>query len=296
MSEQHADFRRGLYFILLSALGFAFMNLMIRLAGDLPSMEKSFFRNLVALLVAGLSFFHRPPKVGRLGAANWGLLVLRSSAGLVGIICNYYALSHLRLADASVLNKLSPFFVLIFSAVLLKERIHWKQLAFICLAFGGVLLVSRPGGALLPPLPLFMGILGGVMAGFAYTMVRLLSLRAVPGNFIVFFFSLFSTLALLPVMLFDYHPMDAWQFCCLLLAGIGASLGQFGITYAYRYAPAREISIYDYSSIAFTALLALLVLHELPPLQSFFGYLIIFAASYGNFAYKRRLSKEAQYG
>lgn len=38
--------------IILSAFCFAWMNAFVRLSGDLPFIEKSFFRNFVALLLA----------------------------------------------------------------------------------------------------------------------------------------------------------------------------------------------------------------------------------------------------
>ena len=53
---------------------------------------------------------------------------MRSVCGTLGILCNYYAIDHLMLADASILNKLSPFFAILFSFILLKEKyIHLQQ-------------------------------------------------------------------------------------------------------------------------------------------------------------------------
>lgn len=45
---------KGVQFILLSAFFFAVMNLFVKLSGDLPSVQKSFFRNLVAAGVAAV--------------------------------------------------------------------------------------------------------------------------------------------------------------------------------------------------------------------------------------------------
>ena len=61
----------------------------------------------------------------------------------------------------------------------------------------------------------------------------------------------------------------------LLGAGLGATGGQFGITAAYCHAPAREISIYDYSQIIFVTLLGFLFLGEVPDIYSFIGYILI---------------------
>ena len=104
--------------IILSAFFFACMNVSVRLAGNLPSVEKSFFRNLVAAVFAAVILCkdHTLPKVNK---KYWGPLILRCVCGTMGILCNFYAIDHLLVADASILNKLSPFFAIIFSFLLL---------------------------------------------------------------------------------------------------------------------------------------------------------------------------------
>ena len=89
--------------------------------------------------------------------------------------------------------------------------------------------------------------LGGLGAGLAYTFVRRLGLLQENSRRIVFWFSAFSCLLCLPFLAADYRPMQPWQTVYLLLAGTFACIGQLGITRAYLCAPAREISVYDYS-------------------------------------------------
>ena len=99
--------------IILSAFFFACMNVSVRLAGDLPSVEKSFFRNLVAAVFAAIVLCKNRtvPKVDK---KYWGPLILRCVCGTLGILCNFYAIDHLLVADASILNKVSPVFAIIF--------------------------------------------------------------------------------------------------------------------------------------------------------------------------------------
>ena len=120
---------------------------------------------------------------------------------------------------------------------------------------------------------------GAIAAGGAYTTVRYLGLRGERGPFIVFFFSAFSCIAVLPYIILNFEPMTLKQLCMLLLAGLAASGGQFGVTYAYKYAPAREISIYDYTQVIFAAILGFIVFGQLPDGLSFIGYTIICGVS-----------------
>lgn len=274
MSEKN----KGIAYILLAAICFSLMSLFVRLSGNLPPIQKSLFRNLVALVFA--AFILRKEKIPfHTGKGNTKYLVLRSIFGTIGIFCNFYAIDHLALSDANMLNKLSPFFAIIFSYFLLKEKAAPYQVLCVITAFVGTLFILRPGFHSIITFPALIGLMGGMGAGAAYTMVRVLSERKVKGPFIVFFFSAFSCLAALPFCLFHYAPMKLWQFGFLLLAGLAASGGQFSITAAYAHAPAKEISVYDYSQIVFSSLWGILFLGEFPDGISITGYLIIFTAS-----------------
>lgn len=281
---------KGICFILLSALCFALMSLFVKLSGDLPSMEKAFFRNIVALVFAAFILYRRHIPL-KLEKGNALALFLRCFCGTVGLICNFYAIDHLAISDANMLNKMSPFFAIIFSFLILKEKVAPYQAICVITAFIGTLFILRPGFDSMVTFPAFIGLLGGIGAGIAYTMVRVLGNRGVKGPLIVFSFSLFSTLVTLPYLIFDYAPMNGKQFLFLLLAGLAASGGQFSITAAYTHAPAKDISIFDYMQIIFSSLLGLIVLHEVPVWLSVVGYFIIIGSSLAMFLIRRR--KEA---
>ncbi len=278
---------KGIIYIILSAFCFAFMNMFVRLAGDLPSVQKSFFRNFVA---AGFAFVillkDRVPF--RCKRENLIYLLLRAGFGTMGILCNFYAIDHLVLADASMLNKMSPFFAVLFSFLVLKEKVTAPQALIVAGAFAGSMFVVKPTFANMDLIPSIIGLLGGICAGAAYTMVRKLGENGEKGSFIVFFFSLFSCTVTLPWLIFDYHPMTAAQLAVLLMAGFSAAGGQFSITAAYTCAPAREISVYDYSQIIFAALLGFAVFGQIPDVLSWLGYGIICTMAVIMFLYNTR--------
>ena len=74
-------------------------------------------------------------------------------------------------------------------------------------------------------------------------------------------------------------------FLLLLLAGISAACGQFSITKAYTKAPAREISVFDYTQVLFAAILGFLFLEQIPDQLSFLGYAIIIGSAVFKWAY-----------
>lgn len=272
-----SDRNKGIVFIILSAFGFAMMSAFIKLSGDLPSIQKTFFRNLVSCIIAfSLILKYKESAFG--SKENRKILILRSIFGTLGIILNFYAIDRLVLSDANMLNKLSPFFVIIFSAIFLKEKIKSNQAIAVIIAFIGALFIIKPT-LNFAIIPYVAGILGAIFAAAAYTCLRVLGGKE-KFYTVVFFFSLFSTVSIFPFAIMAYKSMAIIQFVYLVLGGVFASIGQFGVTLAYKYAPAKEISIFDYSNIIFSAIISIVVFNVIPDKYSFIGYIIIFSASY----------------
>ena len=276
--------QKGILCIVLSSFSFALMNLFVNLSGELPSIQKSFFRNLIAMIFAFLVLYKEKPSI-TLNKESTRHLLYRSIFGTIGIVCNFYAVDHLLLSDASLLNKMSPFFAVLFALFFLKEKLSLFQLSSIIIAFIGALFVIKPTGLNVDFIPALIGFMGGICAGAAYTYVRALGQQGVQGPFIVFFFSTFSCLVTLPYLIFQFHSMSLHQLLMLLLAGLAATGGQFGITAAYCYAPAKEISVFDYSQIPFAAALGFLFFGQIPDFYSWLGYFIICATALAMFLY-----------
>lgn len=268
---------RGILYVLLEAFFFALMTFFLKEAGNLPTMEKALFRNLVASVVSLIILLRTEEKL-KIKKGSLPFLILRAAGGTAGLICNFYAVDHLLISDANMLNKMSPFFAVLFSVFILKEKAGKFDWACVALAFTGALIVIRPGFSMAAG-PAFIGLCGGLGAGLAYTFVRLLGMRGERGPVIVFFFSAVSTLFTLPFAAAQFQPMTVRQFLCLLATGFSAMGGQLCVTKAYTYAPAKEISVFDYSQVIFAALLGALFLGEYPDVVSFLGYAVIIGAA-----------------
>lgn len=264
--------------ILSAAFFFGLMNLFVKLSGDLPIWQKSLFRNLVAFAIAAIVILRNRQSI-LIDRSNVSFMFLRCFVGTLGILCNYYAVSTLNIADASMLNKLSPFFAIIFSIFILREKPAKADWAAIVLAFVGALFVIKPTFTM-SSFPAVIGVLGGLTAGLAYTCVRKLGTRGVKGSVIVFWFSSFSCLFVLPGVIMTYKAMTLTQLLCLMAAGASAAIAQFSITAAYSKAPAKEISVFDYTQVIFSALMSFLILSDLPDILSVIGYVIIIGTAF----------------
>lgn len=285
----------GILFIVLSAFSFAWMSTFVRLAGDLPSVEKSFFRNLVAVGVAAFTMIRSKEKIV-MGKGNLKFLILRALFGTIGILGNFYAIDHLVLSDANMLNKMSPFFVILFSYLILKEDLTLVQGICVAGAFIGSLFVNKTDflrmQTSLRPLPVFAG---GVAAGAAYSMVRVLGQRKCSGSLIIFFFSAFSCLTTLPLMILNFEPISAMQLLYLLLAGAPRPADSSVSRQPTFMRRRREISVYDYSQIIFTAIIGFFLFGQVPDAYSIFGYVVILAMAVVMFLYNNgKLGKKKE--
>jgi drug/metabolite transporter (DMT)-like permease len=262
--------------MVVSGLCFALMGVMVKLSGDLPLPTKVFFRNLVTLGITSVvairireNPFSRTP--------HWRRLLLRSAFGLCGVSLYFLALGRMNLADASLLNKTSPFFVTGIAVVALRERLHRGAIPTLLIAFLGAALVIKPRFDL-EMLPALAGLGSGLSAGMAYTLVRSLKGRVSP-NRIILTFSLFSTAVTLPLLALDPPDPTSGQWLALIGTGVFAAGGQYGLTFAYHHAPASRVSIFAYLHVLFALFAGIAFFGEVPDLLSITGgCLIVWAA------------------
>lgn len=285
-----SDRNKGILCIVASAFGFALMALFVRLCddfgGSVSCFQKSFFRNVIALAIAVAVFVrgdHHPSFIIHVPSSIIHHpilpLVLRSVFGTVGIFANFYALSRIPIGEAMTLNKTAPFFTVFFSWLLLGEKVSRRQALCLVFAFVGAMLVMKPGFGGEDIFASALALAGGLGAGLAYVCVHQLGRMKVDGALIVLFFSAFSCLASLPFVVADYSPMTWSQVAILLGAGVGAAIGQFGVTAAYRYAEPRSIAAFDYTNVIFTALFGFAFFAQVPDLLSVAGFVVILLAA-----------------
>jgi len=276
---------KGILYISLSAFFFSLMAVAVKATPNIPVVEKIFFRNMIGLVPILMNTYHSRTS---LKPNNTKLILLRSTFGLIGIFAYYTALSLLSLSDAVIMNKLSPFFVLIFSALFLKEKIKGKQVYALILAVTGALFVIRPSFDL-TVIPALIGLSSAIFAGAAYTTVRKLS-ETDEAIVIVFYFSLITTLITIPVMLItkNFVIPTGLEALLLVLIGLAAVTAQIFMTSAYRYAPAGELAIYTYSNIIFSIIFSIVIWSDFPDLYSLIGATLIVSGGYINYRVKKK--------
>jgi drug/metabolite transporter (DMT)-like permease len=266
---------KGIILILLAALFFSLMATTVKSVNEFPLIQKVFFRNFIGVLILS-GFVLRDKKI--LKVNNKLLLTGRCAFGLTGVFLYYWSLSLLNLSEAVVINKLSPFFVIVLGGLILKEKIKPAQFLAVFIALAGIVVLLRPQMDI-DMFPAIIGLTGALAAAGAYTIIRELRHSDSPLT-IVFYFCLSSTVVTLPFLIGQFVMPSMMELFQLSMIGVFALIAQLLMTNAYRYAPASQLSIYTYMNIIFSTLWGVLFWNE--SLSSTFligAGLIIFAGS-----------------
>jgi len=269
---------RGVLYMLGSALAFSAMTLLVKLVGQhLPSQEIVFFRALVSLFLSYALI--RRAGIPALGHRR-GLLLVRGLCGFGGLSCVFYSVTHIPLAEATVIQYLHPTFTALLAAVVLRERISGLLWVASVICLSGVAMVARPAalfGSLgldatqpLDPFVVMVAVGGALFSAAAYVVVRRLNETEDP-LVIVLYFPLVAVPATLPTL----WSIAVWptpiEWLLLLGVGVTAQAGQVFLTVGLRHLPAARGTAISYFQVVFATIWGLLFFAEIPGFWTIVG-------------------------
>lgn len=273
--------------MLLSAAGFALMSACVKLVSTygIPVLEIIAARALVSLCISYVD-------VKRKKLSVWGhnrpLLIARGTVGAFALICVYYAVITLPLADATLIQYMYPAFTAIIALIFLKEKIHLSTILCIILSILGLYVLVQPAldpHTALPQLSVVIAAFGALGSAIAYVLVRKLS-HSEDSSVIIFYFPLIAlpVSVLLPGESFVLPSMEALGL--LILVGIFTQLGQVGLTRAMQTDTASKATAYSYVQVVFAVILGWIFFAETPSIWSWIGGSLIMTGALINALWK----------
>lgn len=282
------DLPRGALLMVTSALLFALMGVAVKVSAQaLPNAMVVFFRNAIGLVV--LVPWLMPLGLAGLRTRALREHLVRSLSGLASMYCFFYALAHMRLADAILLNYSIPLFIPFVESAWLGEPFPRRLWGALLLGFVGIALILKPGLGLFQPVAL-VGLASALFASVAQVGIRNLT-RTEPTARIVFYFGAIATLVSAAPLLREWRtpPPAVWGLLAAL--GLVATAGQLFLTRAYAHAPAAQVGPFIYSAVVFAGLLDWLLWRQLPDRLSLGGTVLV--ATAGILALRARPSPPA---
>ncbi len=276
--------KQAIIYMLVSSFSFAFMQFFVKIsASNVDIMVQVFSRNLLTLLISAILMIKAKESFAP-QKENIKWLLLRSLSGFVGVYAFFYATKHIYLADAAILQRLSPVFIMIFSAIFLNIKFTKVGIISLVLAIVGSLFVIRPhfNSSIIPSLIAFSSAIFGAIA---YTTVSFMNGRE-SANLIVFYFSLISSIISMPFAFSEFHLLKTNDIMILSSISIAAALGQIFITLSYKNGNPNTVSVFGYIGIVLSFILGVTFLKESINIYSIIGIIFILCGAFVTYKWK----------
>jgi len=286
----------GAHYMLLSALSFAIMGVMVKLAGatGLPVMQIIAVRAVISVALSLVAI--QRARVHPLGNRRW-LLLARGTVGFLSLSCVFYAILHLPYAQATILQYLHPVFTAVLAYWLLREVPERATVICVLLSLVGLGVMlsptSGPHAPAMPWLAIIAGLGGAFGSGLAYTLVRKLAPFEHPAV-IVLYFPMVCVPATLLVGAADFIWPTPVGWAAMLGVGVFAQLGQLALTYAMGRDSASRAASLSYLQIVFAAVLGALFFGEIPKPTTLLGAMFILLGAFAALKLRRHTSGARQ--
>lgn len=269
----------GIGWMLITGLLFVCVTGIVRhLGSDMPAIEAAFIRYAIGLALI-LPAFRTLIYRRRTAPLQWGLHAARGVVHGIGVMLWFYAMARIPIAEVTAIGYISPIFVTIGAALFLGERMQMRRIGAVLAAFGGALIILRPGFqdlqlgqlAQLTAAPLFAA---------SFLLAKKFTDNADPGV-IVATLSLFCTLTLLPGAVYQWRDPTWEEVGWLGLTAAFATTGHYTLTQAFRCAPITVTQPVQFLQLVWAALMGMVLFSEpLDPYVLLGGAVIVASATY----------------
>lgn len=249
----------GMFWMVLTGLNFVAVTAIVKHVGsDVPAAQGAFLRYLLGLVF--LIPMIRPIMAAHLTKRQLKLFAGRGVVHTIAVILWFYAMARIPIADVTAMNYLSPVYVTLGAALLLKEALPARRLAAVVMALVGAIIILRPGFREIDPGHIAM--LGtALMFAAGYLIAKQLS-GEVSATVVVGMLSITVTIGLAPFAWAVWSPVSMADVGWLFLVACFATAGHYSMTLAFAAAPLTVTQPVTFLQLIWAVLLGALVFGE----------------------------------
>lgn len=254
------------------------MFMLVKYAGEsgIALPEIMFWRQAVPVILIP-AWLAMSGGLGQLRTRRLKRHALRAGVGMLGMVCGFAAAILLPLAEAMTLGFTTPFFAVVITALLLRERVgRWRWTAVVA-GFIGVVIVAQPGGDPVSPLGLAAGLASGLVVAIVSFQIRDLT-RVDRPIAVVFYFSLFGAAIMAVPLPFFAKAHSPFEWFLLLSIGVFGTFGQWLVSASLRHGAVASVIVMDYTSLIWATMYGWLIWSRFPPYTTWLGAPAIIAA------------------
>ncbi len=275
---------RGIALKVSSVIAFTFMAALIKAAGKVPPGEIVFFRSFFAIIpISGYLLLTGTLTTALKTKDPFGH-IWRGFIGVSAMGFGFYAITRLPLPEVTALGYASPLFVVLLSAIFLKEKVRIYRWTAVLVGLVGVIIILWPRLTFFEsPLGIeetygaLATIVGAFLAAIAMLIVRRL-VKTEETQTIVLFFSISASLFALLTIPFGWVALNQQQIMALIAAGMIGGVAQILLTESYRHAEASVLAPFEYASILLAIVIGYFAFAETPNAYTIVGSAFVVAA------------------
>ena len=265
----------GMAAMLMGVASFSLMDAALKLlTAHYPSAQVAALRGLAALPVVFIWVLYAGG-ARQLVGVRWPLHLIRGVLSVFMMITFSFALKELSLAKTYALFFVAPLLIAVFSIFMLGERIHRTQWVAIVIGFAGVLIVLRPDtGTAFGWAGTLAVLTTAVCYALSSVLVKIIG-RTDSTPAMVFWMTCMLAIGATALALPGWQPIHREHY--LLIGGIAitGAIGQWGITEAFKRAPAASVAPLEYSGLAWVIMIDLAVWSVVPSWRTLAGAAVI---------------------
>ncbi len=266
---------RGALWVLAAALFFSTMALTAKALGShLDSFQIAFFRAFFGLVVL-LPFVLRAG-LAELKTRRPGMHLARGTIGALAMFCGFYAITHLKLADAVAITYTRQLFLIILAVLFLGETVRLRRWSATAVGFVGVLVMLRPGAEL--EMASLVALLGAFLIAVVNVFVKKLAATDRPLTLLLYFGVISTAVTLVPALMVWRAPSAAELVLLVLVGALGAAAHACMVR-GFALGEATAVMPFDYMRLLFAGVVGFLVFAELPDRWTVAGAAIIVAST-----------------
>ncbi len=232
-------------------------------------------RGVVAFAPISL-ILYREQGLSRVRSASIWPLLGRGALGATSFVLFLAALPLMPLADIFAIVMSAPLVITALSVVLLGERVGARRWVAVCTGFVAMLIMTRPGGAIVP---LGAALVCGSVLFYALAMIstRVLG-RGESAGVITFYSNLVFLLVGAIAVPFVWIAPSRVDLLVMAATGVLAGIAQYAMTQAFRIAPPSVVAPFEYTSMIWAVLIGFAVWGEVPTPMVALGAVVIIAS------------------
>lgn len=271
---------KGIWQVVFAQFLIGFIYVLVKLGDSFGIYNLAFFRILLAAIFLGTFFmFSRKYKLSKIKKEKSKLLVFGVLHGLI-TLASFISIKYLSIAMAVFLSSTISVWMVVFSYLMLKEKITKLTIAALLISLAGLVILVNPADLFVRTtlIGILTGLFVGIGGGFIYTLSK--TFKTYDKVSLTFWQNLIATPFLLPLLFIKTPNFDLINTVVVVSMGLIGVFSFILLYLGFGLIKGQKGAILSLLNVVFTLILGFLFFTQVPSLRELIGGILIVIGSY----------------